>query len=164
MVNPWPRPIQQPHPPVWVPGSGSLSTWDFAAKHGHCYCFLSYFGNNLGKQVMDGYWQFVEDGGHDPNPYRAGFLQLVAVGETDADAEREYYPAHPLLSTTSPCTSRRSSRTLRLPGLPQPGELGSNPGQHLGRPARAAARVGIWRLRREPVRDRGRSRIGPSTA
>ncbi len=92
MVNPWPRPIQQPHPPIWVPGSGSLSTWDFAAKHGHCYCFLSYFGNNLGKQVMDGYWRFVEDGGHDPNPYRAGFLQLVAVGETDADAEREYYP------------------------------------------------------------------------
>src|SRR6516162_3009342 len=25
-VNLWPRPIQQPHPPVWVPGSGSIST------------------------------------------------------------------------------------------------------------------------------------------
>ncbi|HEY7294252.1 MAG TPA: LLM class flavin-dependent oxidoreductase, partial [Dehalococcoidia bacterium] len=48
MVNLWPRPIQKPYPPVWVPGSGSLSTWDFAAKHDHCYCFLSYFGNNLG--------------------------------------------------------------------------------------------------------------------
>ena len=23
-VNLWPRPIQQPHPPVWVPGSGSI--------------------------------------------------------------------------------------------------------------------------------------------
>src|SRR5213076_349849 len=40
MVNLWPRPIQQPHPPVWVPGSGSLSTWDFTAKHNHCYCYL----------------------------------------------------------------------------------------------------------------------------
>ena len=24
MVNIWPRPIQKPHPPVWVPGTGSL--------------------------------------------------------------------------------------------------------------------------------------------
>ena len=23
MVNLWPRPVQKPHPPVWVPGSGS---------------------------------------------------------------------------------------------------------------------------------------------
>jgi alkanesulfonate monooxygenase SsuD/methylene tetrahydromethanopterin reductase-like flavin-dependent oxidoreductase (luciferase family) len=25
-VNLWPRPIQQPHPPVWVPGLGSIET------------------------------------------------------------------------------------------------------------------------------------------
>ncbi len=91
MVNIWPRPIQKPYPPVWVPGSGSLSTWDFAAKHGHCYCFLSYFGNKLGQRVMDGFWEFVDKGNHDANPYRAGFLQLVAVSETDAQAERDYY-------------------------------------------------------------------------
>jgi alkanesulfonate monooxygenase SsuD/methylene tetrahydromethanopterin reductase-like flavin-dependent oxidoreductase (luciferase family) len=91
MVNIWPRPIQKPYPPVWVPGSGSLSTWDFAAKHDHCYCFLSYFGNKLGQRVMDGFWEFVDKGGHDKNPYRAGFLQLVAVSETDAAAERDYY-------------------------------------------------------------------------
>ncbi len=91
MVNIWPRPIQQPHPPVWVPGTGSLSTWDFAAQHDHCYCFLSYFGSGLGKSVMDGFWEFVDKRGIDPNPYRAGFLQLVAVSETDAKAEEEYY-------------------------------------------------------------------------
>ena len=33
MVNLWPRPIQQSHPPVWAPGTGSLSTWEFTAKH-----------------------------------------------------------------------------------------------------------------------------------
>ncbi len=91
MVNLWPRPLQNPHPPVWIPGSGSLSTWDFTAKHNHCYCFLSYFGNNLGKRVMDGFWEFVDKTGLDPNPYRAGFLQLVAVSETDAQAEADYY-------------------------------------------------------------------------
>jgi alkanesulfonate monooxygenase SsuD/methylene tetrahydromethanopterin reductase-like flavin-dependent oxidoreductase (luciferase family) len=92
MVNLWPRPIQQPHPPVWVPGAGSLSTWDFSAKHDHCYCFLSYYGNNLGKRVMDGFWEFCDKAGVDHNPYRAGFLQLVVVSETDAKAEEEYYP------------------------------------------------------------------------
>ena len=43
-VNLWPRPVQEPHPPVWVPGSGSISTFDFAAEHNVCYCFLSYAG------------------------------------------------------------------------------------------------------------------------
>ena len=91
MINIWPRPIQQPHPPVWVPGSGSLSTWDFSTRNNHCYCFLSYFGNTLGKRVMDGFWEFVDGKGLEPNPYRAGFLQLVVVSETDAKAEEEYY-------------------------------------------------------------------------
>jgi alkanesulfonate monooxygenase SsuD/methylene tetrahydromethanopterin reductase-like flavin-dependent oxidoreductase (luciferase family) len=91
MVNLWPRPIQSP-PPVWVPGSGSLSTWDFSAKHDHCYCFLSYYGNNVGKKIMDGFWEFVDQAGVEPNPYRAGFLQLVVVSETDAKAEQEYFP------------------------------------------------------------------------
>src|SRR5213076_2049697 len=32
-VNPWPRPLQQPHPPIWLPGTGSLETIDEAAKY-----------------------------------------------------------------------------------------------------------------------------------
>ena len=92
MVNLWPRPIQQPYPPVWVPGAGSLSTWDFSAKHDHCYCFLSYYGSKLGRRVMDGFWEFSDKAGLDHNPYRAGFLQLVVVSESDARAEEEYYP------------------------------------------------------------------------
>jgi len=90
MVNIWPRPIQTPHPPVWVPGLGSISTWDFAAQHDHCYCFLSYFGAMVGKAAMDGFWSFVDERGLEPNPHRAGFLQLVVVGDNDADAERRY--------------------------------------------------------------------------
>jgi alkanesulfonate monooxygenase SsuD/methylene tetrahydromethanopterin reductase-like flavin-dependent oxidoreductase (luciferase family) len=92
MVNVWPHPIQKPHPPVWVPGLGSLSTWEFAAQHNHCYCFLSYYGPVVGRGVMDGFWQFINSRGIEPNPYRAGFLQLVAVAETDAQAEKLYEP------------------------------------------------------------------------
>ena len=90
-VNTWPKPIQKPHPPVWIPGSGSVTTWDFTAENDYCYCFLSYWGNNLAKHTMDGFWNRLDELGKEPNPYRAGFLQLVVVSETDARAEEEYF-------------------------------------------------------------------------
>jgi alkanesulfonate monooxygenase SsuD/methylene tetrahydromethanopterin reductase-like flavin-dependent oxidoreductase (luciferase family) len=43
-VNIWPRPIQKPHPPVWIPGSGSVETWEWVARQNYSYSFLSYFG------------------------------------------------------------------------------------------------------------------------
>jgi len=89
-VNIWPRPVQQPHPPVWVPGGGSIETWDWVIDHNYMYAYLSYFGYKRGKKVMDGYWEAVERYNVEPNPYRAGFLQLVAISETDAKAEAEY--------------------------------------------------------------------------
>ena len=39
---------------------------------------------------MQRYWQVVTSKGREPNPYRAGFLQLVVVGETDAAAEQKF--------------------------------------------------------------------------
>ena len=89
-VNLWPKPIQKPHPPVWVPGSGSLSTWDFTATHNYCYCYLSYFGSQYAKGIVDRFWERVDYHGLDQNPYRLGYLQLVVVSETDALAEKEY--------------------------------------------------------------------------
>src|ERR1700756_2955964 len=50
-VNLWPKPLQQPHPPIWIPGGGSLETWDFCADHGYQYSFLSFFGYKAGKKV-----------------------------------------------------------------------------------------------------------------
>src|SRR5262249_10520399 len=58
-VNLWPRPIQQPHPPVWVPGSGSVTTFDFAVENDVCYCFLSYSGAKSATTMMQSYWDVV---------------------------------------------------------------------------------------------------------
>ena len=33
-VNIWPRPIQKPHPPIWIPGGGSVETWRWCAADG----------------------------------------------------------------------------------------------------------------------------------
>ncbi len=89
-VNIWPRPLQQPHPPVWIPGSGSLETWDWVLDRDYVYCYLSYFGYLRGLRVVNGFWDRVSERGLDDNPHRLGFLQLVCVSETDRSAEQEY--------------------------------------------------------------------------
>ena len=91
-ANIWPQPLQKPHPPIWIPGGGSLETWEWTAKLDYVYCYLSYYGYKRGKATMDGFWDAIGKAGADDNPYRAGFLQLVCVAETDAEAERLYFP------------------------------------------------------------------------
>ena len=39
---------------------------------------------------MEGFWDAIERRGAEPNPYRTGFLQLVAVADSDAQAEELY--------------------------------------------------------------------------
>jgi alkanesulfonate monooxygenase SsuD/methylene tetrahydromethanopterin reductase-like flavin-dependent oxidoreductase (luciferase family) len=89
-VNVWPRPIQKPNPPVWVPGGASVETWDWCVENDFLYANLSYFGYLEAKKVLDGFWKTVERHKAEPNPYRAGFLQFVAVADSDAEAERLY--------------------------------------------------------------------------
>jgi alkanesulfonate monooxygenase SsuD/methylene tetrahydromethanopterin reductase-like flavin-dependent oxidoreductase (luciferase family) len=85
-VNPWPRPLQQPHPPIWIPGGGSVETWRWCAERDYVYSYLSYFGYKLGESTMRGFWNEMDRLGKDRNPYRAGFLQFVGVAETRAEA------------------------------------------------------------------------------
>ncbi len=93
MVNLWPKPVQRPHPPVWVPGNTSPSTWDFVVKHDYSYCYLTYFGAKGAEHMVQGYWDKVEAAGRDRNPYRMGFLIPVGVSDTDEKAALEYGPA-----------------------------------------------------------------------
>ena len=90
MVNIWPQPVQRPHPPIWVPGNASPSTWDFVLKNDYAYCFLTYFGAKGAKHMVEGFWNRAEEMGRDRNPYRMGFLCPVGVSETDAQAEADY--------------------------------------------------------------------------
>ena len=91
-VNIWPRPIQKPHPPIWIPGGGSIETWGWCLEKGYLYAYLSYSGFKRGKLVMDGFWKKAAEMNVEPNPYHAGFLQLVAVAETESEATEKYGP------------------------------------------------------------------------
>jgi alkanesulfonate monooxygenase SsuD/methylene tetrahydromethanopterin reductase-like flavin-dependent oxidoreductase (luciferase family) len=92
-VNIWPRPIQKPHPPVWIPGGGSIETWQWCAEMDYVYCYLSYYGHKVGKATMDGFWAEMDRLGKDRNPYRAGFAQTVAVAESRDQALEMYHDA-----------------------------------------------------------------------
>jgi alkanesulfonate monooxygenase SsuD/methylene tetrahydromethanopterin reductase-like flavin-dependent oxidoreductase (luciferase family) len=92
MVNLWPRPIQQPHPPIWIPGSGISSTAEYVVSNDHCFCHLSYHGAKNATYTADRYWELVGKKGRDDNPHRYSFLQLIGVAETDAEAEEVYAP------------------------------------------------------------------------
>jgi alkanesulfonate monooxygenase SsuD/methylene tetrahydromethanopterin reductase-like flavin-dependent oxidoreductase (luciferase family) len=89
-VNIWPRPVQKPHPPIWIPGGGSVETWRWCAETDHVYAYLSYFGYLAGQATMDGFWKEMDRLGKDRNPYRAGFLQFVGVADTREEAYRLY--------------------------------------------------------------------------
>jgi alkanesulfonate monooxygenase SsuD/methylene tetrahydromethanopterin reductase-like flavin-dependent oxidoreductase (luciferase family) len=75
---------------VWVPGGGSIETWDFCADYDYQYSFLSFFGYLAAKKVADGYWNAMAKKGKPLNPYAMAFAQGVAVAETDQQAERDY--------------------------------------------------------------------------
>jgi len=90
-VNIWPRPIQQPHPPVHIPGGGSVETYDFCIDNTYSYSYLSFSGYIRAQALMKGYWDRVTArNAPDTSPYRAGFAQTICVAETDAEAERLY--------------------------------------------------------------------------
>ena len=90
-VNLWPRPIQQPRPPIHIPGGGSIETFDFCLDNTYSYSYLSFGGYMRGKQLMQSYWDRVaERNTPDTSPYRAGFAQTICVADTDEEAERLY--------------------------------------------------------------------------
>lgn len=94
-VNLWPRPIQQPHPPVYIPGGGSIETWDFCLDHDYNYSYLSFTGHKAGQRLMDGYWERVAERDKDESPYRGAFAQIICVADTDQEAE-DLYAEHML--------------------------------------------------------------------
>ncbi|TML07505.1 MAG: LLM class flavin-dependent oxidoreductase [Actinobacteria bacterium] len=116
-VNSSPRPLQQPHPPVWIPGGGSsVETWDLAATHDYVYAYLSYYGYESGKLTMDGFWQYVTDRGLDDNPYRAAFLiaQDRRGLRRGAGLSKRSHLSQFALVASAPRRTRRRRRTTDL--------------------------------------------------
>ena len=92
LVNSWPRPLQQPHPPVWVPGSGSPGTMQWTIDEDYRVRLPGLVrtrrSRRAGSSIDTG--STADENGVPRNPYRLAFVQNVVVAETDERAEVEY--------------------------------------------------------------------------
>ncbi|MGC9540773.1 LLM class flavin-dependent oxidoreductase [Streptomyces sp. UG1] len=87
-VNLWPRPVQEPHPPIYIPGAGSTETMKFVAEHGYTYMSV-YAPTPLVRRWFDGHRQAAEELGMEHDPVKSAFSVPIYVAETDEKAHRE---------------------------------------------------------------------------
>jgi alkanesulfonate monooxygenase SsuD/methylene tetrahydromethanopterin reductase-like flavin-dependent oxidoreductase (luciferase family) len=88
-VNPWPKPLQKPHPPIWIPGSRSASTFVEVAKRGYCYFFSSRSHGAETDKAQRQFAKVLEEHGDRYRPHRMGILMSTYVAETDRQAREE---------------------------------------------------------------------------
>jgi alkanesulfonate monooxygenase SsuD/methylene tetrahydromethanopterin reductase-like flavin-dependent oxidoreductase (luciferase family) len=120
-VNPWPRPLQQPHPPIWIPGAGSLETMEFCAKRRYAYMGIPYFHRRVFQRNFDFLREACAKEGYAPDPEQLGWLTPIYIADTDEQAWQEYEPhlfyfAHRLLEgiTTAPPGYTSAKSLLRM--------------------------------------------------
>jgi alkanesulfonate monooxygenase SsuD/methylene tetrahydromethanopterin reductase-like flavin-dependent oxidoreductase (luciferase family) len=91
-VNPWPRPLQTPHPPIWLPGTGSLDTIEFAAEKR--YPFMMVFSPQVNqRKAYETYRRLAEEKfGYEAQPNQLAFAIPSYVAETDEIAHKEAEP------------------------------------------------------------------------
>ncbi len=117
-VNPWAKPYQKPHPPVWLPGVVSRDSLMWAAKQRIPYIMLATEMEPT-KQAFQLYHDTAAEEGYESGPQNLGYLWKVHVDETEELAEasgRKYIqgPSNPFLAgnegTVNPAL-------VNLPGL-----------------------------------------------
>jgi alkanesulfonate monooxygenase SsuD/methylene tetrahydromethanopterin reductase-like flavin-dependent oxidoreductase (luciferase family) len=89
-VNIWPRPLQSP-PPVWITGIGNPNTMRMVLERNFGFNYFSFYGAALtARRILGRFWEMADSLNLPRNPYRVGFLQAIAIAETDERAELEY--------------------------------------------------------------------------
>ncbi len=83
-VNIWPRPYQEPHPPLWVP-TQTVSTAAETGQRGYTVATILN-GTEGARAIFEGYRRgALESGMPEPPPERFAYLGMVYVGQDDDD-------------------------------------------------------------------------------
>jgi len=89
-VNLWPRPYQQPHPPIWVPSQGSSETIRWAADPSRKYPFLVTFSaEELVIRYLNMYRDQAREFGYEASGDQLGWAAPIYVADTDERARGE---------------------------------------------------------------------------
>lgn len=138
-VNPWARPLQQPHPQIWIPSTVSVETVEWTARHRYPLVLLATKLEPT-KGAFDLYHQTAAETGYESGTQNVSYLFKVHVDETEELADevgRKYLSgvSNPFLSgnegQVNPAimslpghTSRRSKRLAATAFGPK-GRLGT---------------------------------------
>jgi alkanesulfonate monooxygenase SsuD/methylene tetrahydromethanopterin reductase-like flavin-dependent oxidoreductase (luciferase family) len=92
-VNLWPRPWQDPHPPIWVPSQGSTETIEWTAHPDRRYTYLQTFSPVAAlAKYMQMYRDKARDYGYEATSDQLGWAVPIYVAETDEQARAEAQP------------------------------------------------------------------------
>jgi alkanesulfonate monooxygenase SsuD/methylene tetrahydromethanopterin reductase-like flavin-dependent oxidoreductase (luciferase family) len=139
-VNPWARPLQQPHPPIWIPSTVSVETVKWTARHRYPLVLLA---TKLGptKEAFQLYHDTAAEEGYESGTQNVAYLWKVHVDETEELAEaagRKYLSgvSNPFLAGNEgavnpaimnlPGHTSRTSRKLAATAFGPAGRFGTN--------------------------------------
>lgn len=90
----YPRPLQQPHPPVWM-ASVSEETFQICGRHGFNLLCSPIFGFNVqtGAKQIEQYREALRAHGRDPKDFGIGAVSLTYVADTTEQAMAEFEDA-----------------------------------------------------------------------
>ena len=86
VVNPFERPLQKPHPPVWIPGTGSPETLTWCAERRYPYIYLE-TDQEATRDMKKIYGETAHARGYEPGPEHTGYLIRIHVQDTDEKAK-----------------------------------------------------------------------------
>jgi alkanesulfonate monooxygenase SsuD/methylene tetrahydromethanopterin reductase-like flavin-dependent oxidoreductase (luciferase family) len=87
VVNPWVVPMQKPHPPIWYPGTASVESVVWAAKHRYPYMNLGSL-LDVTAQLKQVYVDTAREVGFEAGPEHFGYLIRALVADTDEKAQQ----------------------------------------------------------------------------
>jgi alkanesulfonate monooxygenase SsuD/methylene tetrahydromethanopterin reductase-like flavin-dependent oxidoreductase (luciferase family) len=82
VVNPFETPLQKPHPPIWIPGTGSPETLEWCAQHHYPFVFLE-TDPDATVDMKAIYTDTARAHGYEPGPEHCGYLLRIHVQDTD---------------------------------------------------------------------------------
>ena len=90
-LNPWPRPMQQPHPPAYIVGTGSPETIELAAEFGFGYSVV-FIPTVAQLKTFDVYRERLAHHGHEVTSDKTTIGVFAYVAETEEQAKEEFMP------------------------------------------------------------------------
>ena len=90
----WPRPLQRPHPPIWMPIVGSKESIEFAARHNLPITPGLGRSRGLRDDIIRYYARCLARAGHRITPDHLSLGISAYVADSKAEAVREMGPYH----------------------------------------------------------------------